>query len=185
MIVPDSVAFIGTRVPTVGEQTYCRRAASYTAQLGKTIRTGRAPGIDAIATDAGLKAGGTVLQFTPWYSFELEHCDPYNPPYWSFDRELPEYRDKLIQIAREFYPPFDTVSRGIQALKARNVAIILGPDLNSWVEAVFAFPKPKFESADMGGTGMGILIARAYGIPVFDFHEDGAADAARDWLMTR
>ncbi len=185
MIQPGHVAFIGTRLPTVAEVIYCRRFALLAVEKGFSIRTGRAPGIDSVATDAALRAGGTVFQFVPWSGFELETCDPHNPPYWSLDRELPEYRARFEAVAREFYPAFDHASAGVQKLKTRNVPIILGPDLDSHVEAVFAWPKPKTETEDMGGTGMGIQIAKAYGIPCFNFQEDGVMDQARAWLLAR
>ena len=72
---------------------------------------------------------------------------------------------RCLAIAADLHPAWHRCSPAARKLHARNAAILLGRDADTPVHAVVAFTP---EGAITGGTGMGIRIARRYGIPVLN-----------------
>ena len=72
---------------------------------------------------------------------------------------------RCVEIAASLHPAWERCSQGARRLHARNVAILLGPELDRPVDAVVCWTAG---GAVSGGTGMGLLIASRYGIPVLN-----------------
>ena len=70
-----------------------------------------------------------------------------------------------MAYAARLHPAWDRCSPGARLLHGRNVALILGPELENPIDAVVAWTEG---GAVTGGTGMGIRIAESRGIPVFN-----------------
>ena len=69
-------------------------------------------------------------------------------------------------LAAQLHPGWHKCSQGARKLHARNVAILLGPNMDEPVDAVLCWTP---NAAVTGGTGMGISIAMSRDIPVFNF----------------
>ena len=69
------------------------------------------------------------------------------------------------EIAAPLHPAWERCSPAVRKLHARNVAILLGEGLDRTVDAVVAWSE---RGEAVGGTGMGIRIAEARGIPVLN-----------------
>ena len=70
-----------------------------------------------------------------------------------------------IEIAAPLHPAWDRCSPAVRKLHARNAAVLLGETLDRPVDAVVAWT---VQGRVEGGTGMGIRIAEARGIPVLN-----------------
>ena len=71
----------------------------------------------------------------------------------------------LRTIAASYHPAWDRCSPFAKAVHARNVAIVLGPDTNSPVQAVVCWTP---NALVIGGTGQALRIALAHDIPIFN-----------------
>jgi len=69
------------------------------------------------------------------------------------------------ELTAKYHPTWHKCSPAARALHARNAHIILGFDLKTPVELVICWTK---DASGSGGTGQGIRIALAYGIPIHD-----------------
>ena len=76
-----------------------------------------------------------------------------------------EQMDRCHAIASALHPAWHRCSPAARKLHARNSAIVLGADTDEPVDALVAW---SVGGAVAGGTGMGIRIARAHGIPVLN-----------------
>lgn len=74
-----------------------------------------------------------------------------------------------IRIASKIHPAWYNCNDYVQKLHGRNVQIILGKDLDKPVEFVICWT---FEGKNLGGTGLGINIAKKYNIPVYNLYND-------------
>ncbi|MCY4318605.1 MAG: hypothetical protein OXE76_05310 [Alphaproteobacteria bacterium] len=70
-----------------------------------------------------------------------------------------------MEVAAPLHPAWKRCSPGVRKLHARNAAILLGETLDRPVAAAVAW---SVGGAAIGGTGIGIRIAEAHGIPVFN-----------------
>ncbi len=70
-----------------------------------------------------------------------------------------------IEIAAPLHPAWERCSPAVRKLHARNAAVLLGETLDRPVDTVVAFT---VQGRVEGGTGMGIRIAEARGIPVLN-----------------
>ena len=70
-----------------------------------------------------------------------------------------------IEIAAPLHPAWERCSPAVRKLHARNAAVLLGETLDRPVDAVVAWTAG---GRAEGGTGMGIRIAEARGIPVLN-----------------
>ncbi len=70
-----------------------------------------------------------------------------------------------MEIAARLHPAWHRCSPAARKLHARNAAILLSSELDCPVDAVVAWTR---DSAVTGGTGMGLRIAAALGIPVLN-----------------
>lgn len=164
------IAFIGTRdlgaVPELLVDAY-RQAAIAAARAGSTVVTGAAPGADQLAATLAISHGGSVELVLPWATFEQKWVDwarvhrgvsvvVYDP------LNNPEHVGWFDSVLR-YHPAGRKLVGGAVALHARNYGIVCRAEL------VIALPKSARPDA-WGGTGQGIRVARALGIPCRNFH---------------
>ena len=158
---PLVYAGIGSRKadPRIQWATIC--LSRWLSQQGWWLRTGGAAGMDEwFARGAETRDPDEPprrMVYLPWNGFRgwmnPAHC--YTPE--------GEEMDALTGVAAALHPNWGAVKAEHRPLHARNAAILLGRNLRSPVEAVICWT-PGGEV--QGGTGMGIRIAQAYGIPV-------------------
>lgn len=149
------IAIIGTRVPTDWQYECARFLAEKLSELGHTIHTGAADGIDHAAMQ------GTPYQsirlFLPWETYNEKLIYDTYP-----DHDQSVYGlvyDPTVHISwrdsvTKYHPHPEALTKGSFALMARNYGIVENCGL------VLAFPKV----ANQGGTGQGIRIAKGLGI---------------------
>ena len=126
------------------------------AEAGWHLSSGGAHGADS-AFASGAPPGQRTV-WLPWPGYnDLSGPDCHVP-----SRERIE---QCLAIAARLHPAWHKCSQGVQKLHARNVAILLGPNLDRPVDAVVCFTE---NGAISGGTGMGLRIAAEHGIPVFN-----------------
>ena len=143
-----------TPVPVLAEM---RRLASDLAYAGWSLRSGGADGADT-AFEKGhrdAKKGQGLEVFLPWPGYNLREG-------------ITLKREKMVEamrIAAPLHPAWFRCSYGAKKLHARNVAIMLGIELDQAVAAVVCWTK---DGGPTGGTGMAMRIAEARGIPIFN-----------------
>ena len=137
------------------------------------LRSGGASGADA-AFLAGAPAGTREIML-PWPGY-LPSVPPAAPALEPGESQvaqtLPAYHE-MVREAQARHPAWHRCGRGARSLHARNVAIVLGADLRTPVRAVVCWT-PDGEAS--GGTGLGIRIAHAHGIPVWNLKRHTAAE---------
>lgn len=153
--------------------------ASTMAPGGWFLRTGFAAGADqafALGVENALGAdGGGMINYLPWAGFNEA---PDND-----DRFLVPFEDKhdlLVQarsIAAGCHPAWHRCSQGAKNLHIRNVAQLLGSDLNSPSRLVIGYTN---DGKDSGGTGQTFRMARSLGIEVFNLYHDADRKAMCD-----
>lgn len=113
LIEKQTTAIIGSRTATDNEIEYAAKHARISAQNGVTVISGGAKGIDTVAKDAALKAGGNVVTFVS-DSMTKYITDNANHVLW----------DKMLVLSA-FNP--DIIFRGYNALE-RNKYIYASSD---------------------------------------------------------
>ena len=78
---------------------------------------------------------------------------------------------ELLNIAEKYHPNWRACRSYARLLHARNVAIILGLNLDEPVDFVVCWTK---DGQASGGTGQGIRIAEGYDIPVHNLYYEDA-----------
>lgn len=152
------VAIIGTRGPDNEQRWAARRLAAMMSSVGIVTRTGAAIGIDQAAMEG---ATSTLLEvYLPWESYN-QGIIPGGCRKIVYDIHR---HTEWIASVNIYHPAPGRLSRGAQALMARNFGIINGDIGEDRCHAVFAFPDEKGE----GGTGQGIRIANALGVKLFE-----------------
>lgn len=73
------------------------------------------------------------------------------------------------ELAKKYHPNWYGCSPMAQRYHGRNAMIILGAHLDAPARAVICWTK---DGGPTGGTGQGIRIAQAYGIPVINLHDN-------------
>lgn len=130
--------------------------AAWLARRGWHLHSGGAAGADS-AFAAGAPAERRTV-FLPWPGYR--GCAGPDCRTLSADRMR-----TCLAIAAALHPAWHRCSPAAQQLHARNAAILLGEDADTPVHAVVAWTS---QGRIAGGTGMGIRIARRYGIPVLN-----------------
>ena len=130
--------------------------AAWLARRGWHLHTGGAAGADT-AFAAGTPAGRRTV-FLPWPAYRGHRgADCRTLP--------PDRMDRCLAMAAVHHPAWHRCSPAARKLHARNVEIVLGTNTASPVHAVVCWTRG---GAVTGGTGLGIRIARAHGIPVLN-----------------
>ena len=130
--------------------------AGWLARTGWHLSSGGANG-----ADSAFAAGVPVEQRTVWLPWR-----GYNGHGGPDCRVLAAVElSACIEIAASLHPAWQRCSPGVRKLHARNAAILLGERLDRPVDAVVCWSEG---GAAIGGTGIGIRIAEAHGIPVLN-----------------
>ncbi len=132
------------------------RMAAWLARRGWHLHSGGAAGADS-AFAAGAPAERRTV-FLPWPGYR----DYRGPDCRTLS---PERMRSCLAIAADLHPAWHRCSPAAQRLHARNVAILLGEDADTPVDAVVAWTS---QGRIAGGTGMGIRIAHDRRIPVLN-----------------
>lgn len=74
---------------------------------------------------------------------------------------------EAIEYASQFHPAWDQCNDYARQLHGRNAMIILGRDLHTPVSVVYCYTK---NGKDIGGTGLGMRIAWANNIKVYNLY---------------
>lgn len=128
------------------------------AANGFTLRSGGAPGADT-AFEEGVKDGPKEI-YIPWSNFNgKKFRDGALIPFQN------EYAEEAMKIAEAFHPNWKACSQGAKNLHTRNVAQVLGPDLQKPSKFIVCWTK---NASGQGGTGQALRIAKAHNIPIFD-----------------
>jgi len=145
-------AGIGSRRTPLDVMARMTEIAVFMRQQGYTLRSGGAPGADT-AFEAG--AGNDKKIYLPWKLFNNNPSPLY----------AAAYDAQALEIAAKYHPRWNTLTRAVQTIMARNCYQVLGGDLKTPSEFIVCWtPTGKTE----GGTGQAMRIARDYGIPIYN-----------------
>ena len=148
-------AGIGARATPANVLADMETMARWLARTGWHLSSGGADGADA-AFAAGAPAGQRTV-WLPWRGYN-GHRGPDCRVLSAAELSA------CIKIAAPLHPAWERCSPAVRKLHARNAAV-LGLTLNRPVDACVCRTAG---GRDEGGTGMGIRIAEARGIPVFN-----------------
>ena len=149
-------AGIGARATLAGVLSDMTVMAEWLARTGWHLSSGGADG-----ADAAFAAGAPAEQRTVWLPWR-----GYNGHRGPDCRVLSAAAmAACMEIAASLHPAWERCSPAVRKLHARNVAILLGQTLDRPVDAVVCWSE---RGEPVGGTGMGIRIAEARGIPVLN-----------------
>lgn len=152
-------AGIGSRETPPEILTAMTGAARSLEEAGLILRSGAAKGADT-AFEQGVWHWPNKQIFLPWIGFNNRHL--YHPGTYRLTGEI---EAQAMSIAEKTHPNWDACTGTARLLHARNVAQILGPELNDPVLFVLCWTK---DGKGQGGTGQAIRIAKSHDIPVFD-----------------
>lgn len=150
------VAIIGTRAPDIEQAVLARALANSLSRDYKVmISTGGALGIDHEAMES--TEPGRLLVYLPWIPYNV-NVIPHHARTIVYN---PKIHSKWTESVSLYHPSPERLSKGAINLMARNYGIVEHANL------VVAFPNETGE----GGTGQGIRIAKALGIPVIQINK--------------
>ena len=146
------------------------------ARAGWTLRSGAAEGADSAFED-GAQHDGPMEIYLPWAGFNGRKVARLQMP------SLQAY-----EVAANTHPAWGQLKPGAKALHARNAHQVLGHDLNTRSRFVVCWTpdgceSPAERTEKTGGTATAIVIAYAYGIPVFNLAKPARLDELRKWYM--
>lgn len=144
------IGCIGSRRITVEQEAWAYQYGRLMAVLGHTVKSGGAVGADLAFMKGARDAGGRVICYLPWYSYNAD-SRPEGCELVVYDEK--EHED-WVRVAEKYHPAYKFLKRGAKLLMSRNTPIILG---SHWVVAI---PAPDRK----GGTEQGIRIANGEGI---------------------
>lgn len=127
------------------------------------LRSGASIGADT-AFEKG--AGENKEIYLPWRYFNSHPSKLFTPSRVSYG------------IASRLHPHFKDLSRGAQALNARNVQQILGVNADTPSEFVICWTPSGKKEGDEGRT---MLYAEHYGIPIYNLQND--VDVIKLWTL--
>lgn len=141
----------------------------YMARSGWLLRSGGAEGADRAFQRGAVAFRQGLCEMD---AYGLRFLEVYRP-------EDSDGHPEWFEVAEKHHPAWHRCSEPARRLHARNTPIILGPELDQHADLVICWtPGAKGE----GGTGQGIRIARAHGIPVFDLADPSAKADLKVWL---
>lgn len=146
-------AGIGARKTPVDILSLMTKIAGALEEKGLILRSGGAEGADS-AFERGVKDPNNKEIFLPWPGFNRRNDIPAIP-----------VTEQAYAMAALFHPAWERLSRGPQALMARNMYQVLGADLNTPSKLVICWtPGGKI----VGGTGQALRGAAHFNIPVIN-----------------
>lgn len=148
------------------------------AQQGWILRSGCAPGADT-AFERGawsaLDEEGVVRPelYLPWEGFEGRER-------WQVARTEPQ--PEAIEIAAEYHPAWNRLSKAAKRFHSRNVHQILGYDVTRPQLTTFVVCWTR-DGKEVGGTAQALRIARGYEIPeVYNLFNKSHRDLIKNFL---
>jgi hypothetical protein len=168
---PGAYAGIGSRETPPDVLALMRRLGRALAVRGYRLRSGCAPGADS-AFENG--AGAASDLFLPWSGFRGRYEDRFI---------LAEPTPRAYEIASAHHPAWARLSRGAQALQARNTHQVLGADCASPSKFVLCWTADGATtetSSKTGGTGQALRVAKPYDVPVWNLQR---ADHRAEWEL--
>lgn len=174
----SAIAFIGTRkftqLPNHVALAY-HDAVTLVIARGHRVRTGACKGSDQESVSLALAQDGQAELVLPWRTYESAWVFGLPKHRVSVECYDPKANRDWTDSVYRYHPAPHALTRGAVALHARNFGIV-APCL-----AVIA--APRYRHGQSGGTGQGMRIAQALGLPVFDVNEATALVALRQWLQ--
>ena len=149
-------AGIGARATPAGVLADMTVMAGWLARTGWRLSSGGADGADSAFAKSAPAGQRTI--WLPWRGYNGHRgpdCRVLSAAAMA----------ACMEIAAPLHPAWERCSPAVRKLHARNVAILLGEGLDRPVDAVVAWSE---RGEAVGGTGMGIRIAEARGIPVLN-----------------
>ena len=160
-------AGVGARKTPEPVLAQMRELARRLGARGWHLRTGGADGADNAFADAAPPDRRDV--FVPWRGYngwDGTRCRVLTAA------EIAAMRS----LAAPHHAAWERCSARVRDLHARNVAVLLGTDLNRPAHAVVCWTR---DGQDQGGTGMAIRLARHHRIPVLNLAEVDPREALR------
>ena len=154
----SAYAGIGSRETPEPILVVMRNLAATLHARGYTLRTGCAPG-----ADQAFASIGEGEWFLPWPEFEKPWVRKHRVGAKVYDRA----QRAAYELAAVHHPVWHRLSRGGQALHARNCHQVLGPDIENPVLSKFVVCWTK-GGGGQGGTGQALRLAQHFEVPVFD-----------------
>ena len=158
-------AGIGSRETPKDILEVMTRFAGYAESKYLTLRSGHAGGAD-LAFERGVHNAGMMQIFLPWNGFNGAYG---NQTGYTVGFKTPAIEAQAEKLAEQLHPAWDMCSQGARKMHTRNMAQILGPDLNTPVEFVVCWT---LNASGAGGTGQALRLAHHLQIPVFDLGGD-------------
>ena len=134
------------------------------AHHGWTLRSGHAPGADQAFEYGAQKYNGKMEIYIPWDGFEgARHDGKRYFSKWPNDLNL----QRAMYFAEKVHPKWSACSQGAKKLHTRNVAQVVGMNLNLASDFIICWTK---DGKGGGGTGQALRVYKALKspIPIFD-----------------
>lgn len=167
---PYSVA--GSRA---APEDQCLAVKAFVENFHGVCRTGGAQGIDQAAMASGRQCEVYGLQVHEHAASLHPLCSMYNI---QARVDLGTVYDLLRQVIGDSH--YNNCSVTARMLHARNVLLLMGPDLIEPSRFLLAMPRPDGK----GGTGVTIQLAHAFNIPVFTPNNEAEVERFNDFLET-
>lgn len=140
------------------------------------LRSGGAEGADT-AFELGVRNPDNMEIYIPWRGFQNRHNGLWKWP-------SPELEQEASIMASNVHPNWGACNQGARKLHTRNVAQVLGHNLDQPVDMILCWTPG---GLGKGGTGLAIRLAKSLHIPVFDFggDYDEVQQEAHDFIMSK
>jgi hypothetical protein len=154
-------AGIGSRETPPGIEPSIEEAAGFLGKMGFVLRSGGAPGADAMFEKY---CKGDMEIYLPWSKFNDNESDLI------IDKMDQNLVFRAREIAKKYHPGWNYLSPAAKKLMARNTFQVLGYDLETPSSFIVCWTTGGKIS---GGTGQALRIAKDLGIPIFNlFNKD-------------
>lgn len=150
--------------------------AAHLAQRGLTLRSGGAPGADQAFERGCDNAQGKKEIFLPWKGFEKNPSLLHHVSTPAILMAEKFHRRQIASRDPNRRKEWDQLTQGTQKLKARNCYQVLGPRLDDPSKFVLCYTE---NGSGAGGTGLAIMMADEYQIPVYDLGVTGNMSTAK------
>lgn len=152
-------AGIGSRNTPAEVMIVMQHIAKVLEESGFTLRSGGASGADD-AFEKGVRHSKEI--FIPWNGFNGRYHNQMGV-YTGWPST--EIKQKAMDMAAKYHPNWGACSDGAKMLHARNMAQVLGMELNKPSKFVVCWTP---NASGSGGTGQALRVAKALGIPIYD-----------------
>jgi len=161
------VLVVGTRSPTDSMVEACVGLVKRMVNLGCTVVSGGADGIDTIAVSTAVAEGGEAKVILPW----PRHYSVDGPGSCQvFVQELSSsYARQKRDLVMSLHPAPHRLSDSVIKLHMRNVEMI--DMIREAGGVVYAIPSWRGDEYS-GGTGMAIRLCEYYSVPCFVYHPE-------------